>query len=91
MKALKSRKFGYHSKKQSSVRGMHERMLRSRSRMSEQTYVPVCLIYCVGTDNSPIWVYEVGYITQRRRSTIDYLYVLFLGDGVKRRPRSIIQ
>jgi hypothetical protein len=48
-------------------------------------------VYYVTTDNIFVWICEVWYTVYRRRVTIDYLCVLYVGYGGKRRPRRIIR
>jgi hypothetical protein len=47
-------------------------------------------ICSVNTDNTLLWICEVTYAIQSRRFTFDYLCMLSVGDGVKRRFGRIV-
>jgi hypothetical protein len=74
---------GYHSNELSSVNIFLEHKLYTRSRTSKNYFVSVYRVYSVSIVNILMWICEVLY-TKRRRFTVDYLCVLFVGDGVRR-------
>jgi hypothetical protein len=59
--------------------------------MSQYSSVSVHRAYSVSTDDILTSIYGVWYTVLRRRCTVDYLCVLFVGDGIKRRPRCIVR
>jgi hypothetical protein len=58
--------------------------------MSEQCFFLVYRVSSVSTDNILMWICGMLYAIRSRRFTVDYLCVLFLGDGFKPLPRHII-
>jgi hypothetical protein len=59
--------------------------------MSPYCSVSVRRVYSVSTDNILTSIYEVWYTVWKGRSKVDYLCVLFVGDGIKRRPRCMFR
>jgi hypothetical protein len=45
----------------------------------------------VDTDGILMWIYEVKFSVQIKLFAVKYLWVLFVGEGVKRRPRHFIR
>jgi hypothetical protein len=64
---------------------------RSRSLMSPYSSVSVHRVYSVSTHNILTSICEVWYTVWSGRCTVDYLCVLFVGDGIKRRPRCTVR
>jgi hypothetical protein len=63
--------------------------LFSRQRTSEKPFVSMCRVYSVSADNILMWMWNVAYYIKVK--VYEYLLVLFVGDGAKSRPWSIIR
>jgi hypothetical protein len=70
---------------------MHENGLCRRSRTNAQSLVSVYRVYPVNIDTMFIRIYLLQYAVQRRRFTIDCLWLIFMGDAFKRQHRGIIR
>jgi hypothetical protein len=76
----------YHNIEFSSINLLHERTLHNGSRRSEQSFVLVHRVYSEIIDDMSMWIYEVYHLVVAciKETVYDSVYVLFVGDGVKR-------
>jgi hypothetical protein len=69
----------YHSKKLLSIKCK----LYNRSQMSEQSFVSVCHVRFLSTDNSLMWICEVWCVVWKRWLTIGCFGMLIMKGGIK--------